>query len=421
MSSFDHARVMWASPRCREIWQPKFRQITESWVFTQLDSVLEGVRDGAWEFIPDHMLNEICNKYSQKGLSVVPLSFGNGKVRIYCGNSPTEFLKAHNSGDDQTIGRLLGFPECCIQHFKDSWKGQNKTDPTLHMNGVDGPMEANILARWMGIRYVPHLPCSGICKASVEFGSRFRHITSKSIRDYKDEILSWPVRWTANHGALEIAFPVCKVQGITEYTRQVVTLDREGFVRPHEAPNGVVHPFGGAARALPLGRKYEKPAPNIIGKWEFNGFANQESMQQAHAMILSSIQTTASDVICDLGAGDGTLLSQMNGRKIGVESDLKRASSVVSGVEMVHSKIQDYTIPREVTKVLLAPIRLIEQPCSKLIEQLKRVPNIYLYAYRDTLNRYGGMREECEAAGLNGYLTPLNSTPQGEIVQWTPA
>lgn len=415
--NFDRARTMWASPKLREIWQERMRRVSNNWTQAQVISVLEGMRDGALEYIPDHQFRNFIEKYTNQGLSVLPLEFAYGKVRVYIGRNPSEFHEAYSRGDDQSIGYLLGFPKCCIEWFGEIWKGQ--TDPTLYMKDHDGPFTANILARWMGVRYVPHLPCAGSCESSAKYGEAFRELVPPQIREYADEILSWPVRWTALHGVMEIMFPVCKMQGLTEYTSELKTFDRTGTVRPHYGPNGMVHPFGGLARALPLGDAYGPIQDEHPSLWQYNGFSTREGMDIAHKGILSQVQTCDSDVICDLGAGNGQLLSSLKAkRRIGVESDLQRASASLPGIEMVHCKVQDYVIPPEVTVALVAPIRLIEESSPQLIEQLRRIPKVYVYGYGDTLTQYGGLMKECEKADLNGVLQPLGKTAEVEIALW---
>ena len=424
MASLDtNARVMWASPKCREIWQQKFLQISNNWIHTEFDSVVSGVRDGAWEFIPDNQLQDVCSKYGKLGLSVIPLQFLPGKVRIYCGNKPQEFLKAWNSQDNEKIGELLGFPDCCIQNFTKNWVGGDLTDPTLHMKTVDGPKEANILLRWIGIRYIPHLPCSGDCSKTAELGQAMRKIVPNPIRNYMDEILDWPVSWSTLHGAMEIFLPVCKIQGRSEITKKRIIHDRKGRIYPRYAPNGMCHPFGGEARGLPQGKDYWVEKPEFIqdGLWGNNGFSSFEAMESAHQVLVSSFQTTSNDVLCDLGAGNGYLLSKLTAkRRIGVESDLQRASMSVSGVEMLHGEIQNYQIPSDVTAVILSPIRLIEKSSPSLIEQLKRIPNVFIYAYRDTLDKYGSLAKECELAGLQGNLQILNTSQHAVAARWIP-
>ena len=93
-----------------------------------------------------------------------------------------ELKHAIDAGDDGTMGRLLGFPDCCIAFFRKTWVNEGCVDTTWAMaaNGgrvdetgrlieidADTPFQANILWRWMGARAVPHLPCSFSCQATV--------------------------------------------------------------------------------------------------------------------------------------------------------------------------------------------------------------------------------------------------------------
>lgn len=421
LNKFENIRFMWASSRCREDWQQVFKSMPTDWVKTQILSVVEGIRPGMWEFVPESRLKQICEDNIQLGLSVVPLGYyPNNAVRIYVGKQPSEFQKAYMGEDIAAVGSLLGYPDCCIEWFNRIWK-EPLTDPTLYMENHDGPFTANILLRQGGVRYVPHLPCKGDCEASVSFGESFREITSPEMRIIKDEILKWPVRWSALHGALEIFLPVCKMQGYTEHTPDIRIVDRVGEVYPYYAPNGLIHPFGGAARALPKGNKPPRRIQSSSNSrlWEHNGFSSHEGMEKSHDPLVASIQTSESDVICDLGAGNGALLSKFTAKRlIGVESDLQRASESLPNIEMYHSKVQQFQIPSDVTIALVAPIRLIEEKSPQLIEQLKKVSRVYIYGYTDTLKQYGSLAKECEAAEMNGCLTPLCKTPEVEVALW---
>ena len=94
--------------------------------------------------------------------------------------------QAIDAGDDSAMGRLLGFPACCIAFFRRVWVNDACVDTTWAMAansgspGEDGrlievdsstPFQANILWRWMGVRAVPHLPCSFSCPHTVDFAN----------------------------------------------------------------------------------------------------------------------------------------------------------------------------------------------------------------------------------------------------------
>lgn len=93
------------------------------------------------------------------------------------------FQRSFDSGDDSAVGQLLGFPACCNQFFEKTWVEEKFIDTTGSMalntqtdsennettREIKNALEANILWRWMGIRAVPHLPCSFDCQSTISF------------------------------------------------------------------------------------------------------------------------------------------------------------------------------------------------------------------------------------------------------------
>src|SRR5205085_33695 len=97
-----------------------------------------------------------------------------------------EFKRCWDTGDNRGLGRLLGYPPCCLDFFEAIWVDQGLVDTTWPMarataepkngtNRIDvlGPPEGNILWRWMGARAVPHLPCRFDCGETVALATRF--------------------------------------------------------------------------------------------------------------------------------------------------------------------------------------------------------------------------------------------------------
>ena len=120
-----------------------------------------------------------------------------------------EFKRAHQKGDDQTLGSLLGYPKCCVKFFIQNW--YKSYDPIWEMalntssqkiNNLvtitDYYPEVNVLMRYFGIRAVPHLPCSFKCKESKRLATSFLEFIDK--RKELLEILSSPITWNCYKG-----------------------------------------------------------------------------------------------------------------------------------------------------------------------------------------------------------------------------
>jgi len=112
--------------------------------------------------------------------------------------------------DNSVIGRLLGYPKCCIKFFNEVWyrsydpiwviaertRGRLKKGNEIYIK--DFYPEANILLRYFGVRAVPHLVCSFRCKKSKQFSRNFlQFVKHKKILM---EILSSPMIWDCYKG-----------------------------------------------------------------------------------------------------------------------------------------------------------------------------------------------------------------------------
>jgi hypothetical protein len=139
-----------------------------------------------------------------------------------------EFKMEWDRGNNKDIGILLGYPRCCTEFFDKIWVKEKYLDTTWHMalnsrnvkhdsNFVELVLkfQTNVLWRWIGVRLVPHLPCSFDCIPSIDLGNDFLELGIRM--GYKDEmewlkeILSWSVEWSALHGIGEIKNPLFKI------------------------------------------------------------------------------------------------------------------------------------------------------------------------------------------------------------------
>jgi hypothetical protein len=185
------------------------------------------------------------------------------RIVIGVPHNTADFKQAWDATDDEEIGRLLGYPACCHEFFKQVWVEQAMVDTTWPMAAattpppdsadsvtalaVTGPPEANILWRWMGVRAVSHLPCRFDCENTVALGKQLIEVGQKHgyerEMDWLLEILSWPVEWSALHGIAEIKTPVLKVSTRTDATAQKYVVRRTGESYPAEGSRGLNFPY----------------------------------------------------------------------------------------------------------------------------------------------------------------------------------
>jgi hypothetical protein len=265
----DFTRMAWTSDRARAAWEPRFKQISRAWSQIEWLSVAKGVRRCCLIRIPDTQFQSSTSHWAAHNISALGLGReGTGRstysstVTTPAAGRPSVLVvglaryadldplkQAWEAHDDQRLGELLGYPECCRRFFRRVWVEDAHVDTTWSMAvntdgiarrdtciDVAGPVLNNILFRWTGLRAVPHLPCSFNCTASVAFAEALRDVgIGAGFADEMSslsEVLSWPVEWSALHGIAEIRTPVLKVSARTDATSVKYEVRRSGSTYP---------------------------------------------------------------------------------------------------------------------------------------------------------------------------------------------
>jgi hypothetical protein len=152
--------------------------------------------------VPPEQLTAQTHDLAQHDLVVLPLdrvrSQGTAYHTVLAGAKPAEpfhwrvvigstqnveeFKAAWDANDQRRVRTLLGYPACCRDFFEEVWVKEKFIDTTWpmacntqakkeidsHIVEVDGPVQANVLLRWLGVRAVSHLPCRFDCPATIE-------------------------------------------------------------------------------------------------------------------------------------------------------------------------------------------------------------------------------------------------------------
>lgn len=384
----------WASEQARETWEPILRRAQAAWAELELASVTEHLRSSALVHLAPGELVQASRDCAGQGLALTLLEAhpaGTCRAAVHWpGPLAAQWHRAWADRDDDAIGRLLGFPACCRAHFARTW-GSGSCDPTPAMETVSGPWEANTLLRQLGVRLVPHLPCSASCEATVLQARAFLEVGRRIGADVGalEALLQLPARYSALNGVAIVE---------TRHFRFMAGADSDSeaiLSRPSEPVE-----------------KVKAAGPET---WEDNGFATEAAMRAAHAVILAAIAgggslRSGSSSVWDLGAGDGTLLDEILkvwplSRCCGVEVDAGRVDRGLRRhpkVHLYHGRIEDLASGDEsqdrIDLVLLMPGRLLEMQSAqrhRLLELLR------LRARRLLLYRYGGpLRPMASKAGL---------------------
>jgi hypothetical protein len=386
----EFTRIAWASAAARAVWEPRVTAISNAWLDVEVAAVRAGFRSAALVF------GEA--RATASGLPTTRVA----PDRFAVGPAAADLAAAYAARDDQEVGRLLGFPPCCIDFFDRVWNGDGKRDTTLAMEGpgVYAPTGANILGRWLGVRLVSHLPCGFGCEASQVFADRFAPLWPTRELAWAREILSWPVEYSALHGVAIITFPVLKVVTSTDYTATTQIVRREGTCYPAEAPTGLVFPFRRtrAAAAVPL----SLIRPNAT-EWTDNGFSSRAAMDAAHQMVLDAIGTPAPKTVIDLGCGNGALLARIPAAvKVGLEVDASRIGRGRGDLRL--GRIQDAAaLAREHFDMALMANRRFEEMAPSELRTFRgwlesHVDQLLRYSYDDP--RYARVEQVRDAALL---------------------
>jgi hypothetical protein len=335
----DFTRIMWANRRAQDIWEPRINAIQKAWAQIEIDSVLDGIRTAGLVFGLPHVA----------GLPITPVA----ENRFAIGPAADHLAMAFRTNDNQQIGKLLGYPKCCRDFFDRTW-ATGMLDTVAHMSGDgNGPVQCNILGRWLGVRLVMHLPCSWRCERSIVVADNLRELWPRDAYEMAAEILSWPVQYSTRNGIIEVAFPVLKFAA--RGTPGETALVQRMGVAPSESATGVSFPFNAPKRLLQL-----SDATALA-----NGFTSLKAMSDAHAMILATLEDSPPHgLTVDLGCGSGHLMRRVgqtfNVPVLGVEVDPLRAAGAAD-IRLTNLAAFD-TLPHGADTLLVSQRRFEEIP-----------------------------------------------------------
>jgi len=213
-----------------EDWPSKLGQMSHLYSLTEYEMVKRGLRPAATYHIDHLALVEEMEKIRKDGLIFTPLrksGYYQGFAHFHPPVKPGEpffwygcltktqrdaeiFKRADEKGDHKTIGKMLGYPECCIEYFEKIFP--INYDPIwVDLEGeVKGFPEANQMLRYFGPRITSHLSCSPTCKKTKEIGEVWfkimKELNEKLAKEMYD-LLSGPIIWNSYHGVVQVETP----------------------------------------------------------------------------------------------------------------------------------------------------------------------------------------------------------------------
>jgi hypothetical protein len=455
----EWTRLQWASEPARATWEPRLARITQAWEATERASV-GSVRSACRQTIPSVQIPELVEMATEKALILLPLEgvaqpagyqAGPGQV-LADGEAPwgfqvalvtrgvaLEWQAAWRINDDEALGAMLGYPECCRKFFQRTWVDEGWIDTTwpqaLGLGAFDNPLlatpagsyECSMLLRWLGVRWVPHLPCSFNCGATVELANKLRTLMRSSFAEESDwinELLDMPVEWSALHGTAEIVTPLVTVSAKTDATAETLVVRREGSTYPEKGAYGLGFPYRREKPAEKLVQLTEPPVSrsgdSLLAEtlWADNGFGSTKAMLAAHEVISAVAREALAHLeeppsVLDLGCGNGLLARQIagpDGSAFGWEINPDRAKRASEHVQVTRadflSQFEGVNL-RGNDLTLLMPGRLSECEAADAAAFVNRLhsakPRLLVYAYGDWLagDTLTGL---CRRAGLLGDL-----------------
>lgn len=379
-------RISWTSQWRKEIWGERIKSINRAW------EVVERKRPSSLQFIGVNSLADLVKECSNHGKVVIPLrkegiTEGYGNSKEYEEGQPFHYRVAITDVEhvkdwsgplsDITMGRLLGYPDCCVDFFIKYWKREKYLDLTwlealnslyssvmigeefLRTVTITREPHLNLLLRWLGIRLTSHMPCSFQCKESILIArSNWANFPEKE-RAWIEELLALPTTWSAKHGIAEVKTPWFRFIARTDATGEEYRVILNGVEKKEE------------------------------DTWTDNGFPSKDAMDDAHEKLLAIAGKYLTGTVLDLGCGNGELLRKLGPGviKLGVEIDpnkTKRSNFVAS----VHnSDINAFKWDRRYDAILISYNRIIESyDKESLLDHLYRSTNkLILYSYNEDL------------------------------------
>lgn len=497
----DYYRSTWVNDTAKSVWQSRIQRVSEAWKAIELLAVVKGMRECCLIMLGEREFLAQAKRWVDLGLAFSPIGiygvpkdgYASTVVEVEDGkpvqfrfvvgqpNSVREVVRAFELNDNAAVGMHLGYPECCRRFFTNVWVKRNLVDTSwaMALNSQCGSQSenrvtvdnvdwrANILWRWMGVRPVFHLPCSFDCQCSIDVARGLIEIGEnegyKQEMMWLEEILSWPVQWTALHGIAEIKTPIMKVSTRTDATAFKLTVQVQGRRYPDEGAVGLSFPFNhgnpvnrftatesfrrgldnpivqlaipprvSEARSDDAGEREltcEKPGNSETGPqgptWlaADNGFNSKAVMDQHHGPIVRLVSKLLLEEdlksVIDLGCGNGVLLARIREEcneiiPFGIDSnktaiDHARIHHAFLGSSFfagnMFEKGEVWSDDKHYDLALLMPGRLTECTAEQA-RQLRRLlhlrcKRIVAYAYGDWLGRYRGLTNLLDRTGLS--------------------
>jgi len=247
-----YTKILWKSKRDREIWSRRIQEASRLYYYCEYRTFEIGLRDViVYHLHLDDKLEQSILTFNKHDIVFYPIR----RSKMYSGFSHRHLSPSKNDPqfiygciayrrnqdkaikfyeasvdkvDHRTIGKLLGYPECCIDFFVDNWSkvsidpmyeiATNSEGATINDNRVELSVHpfTNQMLRYFGLRITPHLPCSFTCERTIELGKTWFEIMKekdRTVANWLLDLLSMETEWNCYKGISIVDTPIFK--GVT--------------------------------------------------------------------------------------------------------------------------------------------------------------------------------------------------------------
>jgi hypothetical protein len=274
-------RIAWASAQAAEAWAPRLARARAAVFETDWRTVANGERACALVVLDDDRFEIERERWAEHGLCwselgrdgewmaphrIIERATGTAASSrsgfVAQPSAAVEFARAWSNQDCAAVAGMLGLPDCCANTQYRVAEESLVLDPTwpyarrigdvadngtitISVERASGD-SANPLWRWLGIYAVPHLGCGLDCCRTARIADERRRCcedVDPEAAGWINEILSWPVEWTALHGIAEVRTPILKFCTATDATAGKYTVRWTGRSYPSEGVQGLGFPY----------------------------------------------------------------------------------------------------------------------------------------------------------------------------------
>jgi hypothetical protein len=252
--------ITWVSSGLALSWRERFQKIARVHKDLEYLSVAHGLRAACRIQVGAADLKSQTEAFRALGLVLIPFSRVGSRggflhvAQPAVPNQPWEYTciasrrevianrlrRALAERDDEEIGQLLGYPECCRRFFCDVWDCgyhdpvwqsafNSKDDSSVWSRDgrritLEGEASLNPFLRYVGVRVLFHIPHSLNCARSLSIASQLtslgRKLECQNEMDWIEEILAWPLEWDLEGGTATIRSPNFTIKAPSIHTLQ---------------------------------------------------------------------------------------------------------------------------------------------------------------------------------------------------------